>query len=198
MPSVYPTALDVLPNKIDHIDTFFADDINTPAQGIMSLQALIGAGATVPTSNATANTIAKRNSNGDISVAYLNALLGLQAAKSTQAAPVFAVDVANLGTGFTLANTAIAYPFSLANVFGGIWMIKETTTDGHMAVLLNAGHNVIMLAESSSGTIFSTTAGHGGTVNVYTHGSLYCPAVENLRGGSRTFEVTGWRLSATS
>lgn len=193
----YPTTIDSTLNVTDHVTRIRAADVNVANSAIMALENLLGAGATLPTANATASTIVKRNSNGDASFAYVNATSGVQVAKSTQAASVFAIDGANLGLGFTLADTAIAYPFGLSNNFCGIFMVKETV-DGHTAVLLNAGHNIVMIAESSGGTIFSTTASTASRINIYTHGSLFCPAIENKRGGSRTFHVIGFRLASSS
>jgi len=190
----YPTTLDAILNKTDHIDRLMAADVNVARTAIVSLETILGYGATLPTVNATANTIVKRNSNGDASFAYVNATLGVQTSKSTQASPVFALDVANYGSGFTLANDALAYPFGLANNFAGIFIIKETATDGHTAVLLSGGANMIMIAETSGGTIFSTTLDTASRVNIYPHGSLFCPTIQNKRGATRTFHVMGIRL----
>jgi hypothetical protein len=194
----YPTTIDSTLNVTDHVTRIRAADVNVANSAIMAIENLLGAGATLPTANATASTIVKRNSNGDATFAYVNATSGVQVAKSTQAASVFAVDAANLGSGFTLADTAIAYPFGLSNNFCGIFLVKETATDGHTAFLLNAGHTIIMLGESSGGTVFSTTASTASRINIYTHGSLFCPAIENKRGGSRTFHVVGFRLASSS
>lgn len=195
----YPTTLDVFPNQIDHVDTFDAADINNPAQGVMALQTLIGYGSGQPTVNATPLTIAKRDANGDVSFNTVNIANSLQVPKSTATIPLFAIDAANTGSGFTLANAAIAYPFGgPSNNFCGFFMVKETTSDGHTAFVFNAGHTIGMIWESSGGTVFSTVAGTANRINIYTHGSVFCPAIENLRGANRTFNVVGFRLASTS
>jgi hypothetical protein len=191
----YPTTIDSTLNVTDHVTRIRAADVNVANSAIMAIENLLGAGATLPTASATASTIVKRNSNGDASFAYVNATSGVQVAKSTQAASVFAVDAANLGAGFTLADTAIAYPFGLANNFCGLLIVKETATDGHTAFLLCGGQNMIMLGETSGGTIFSTTASTASRINIYPHGVYYCPSIENKRGGSRTLHVMGIRLA---
>lgn len=189
MPSVYPTSLDVLPNKIDHVDDFFADDINTPAQGVMSLQALIGSGASVPTANATPSTLMKRNSGGDVSINTLNALIGIQLARSTPSVPIFALDSANLGSPFAIANAATEYPFGLSNNFCGIFAVKDITSD-HSFVAMNAGHGLFQISDSSAGALFTTNPATATRMLIATHGSIFCPAITNKMGGSRNVTVT--------
>lgn len=189
MPSVYPGALDVISNKIDHVDTFNADDINTPAGGVMSLQALIGSGATVPTANATPSTLMKRNANGDVSINTINALIGVQLARSTPSVPIFALDSANLGATFTIANNATEYPFGLANNFCGIFAVKDIASD-HSFVAMNAGHGLFQIADSSAGALFTTNPATATRILVATHGSIFCPALTNKLGSTKTVSVT--------
>lgn len=189
MPSVYPGALDVLPNKIDHIDDFFADDINTPAQGVMSLQALIGFGATVPTANATPSTIAKRNSSGDISFNAINVLASIQIPRSTPSLPIIAIDSANLGATFSIADTATAYPFGLANNMSSIWIIKDIASD-HSAGFVNAGHGCFQIFDTSGGALFTTNPATASRMYCFTHGSLFCPAITNKLGSAKNVSAT--------
>ena len=184
----YPTTLDAILNVTDHITRIQAADVNVARSAIMAIENILGYGATLPTVNPTANTIAKRDASGNTSFNLLLTTGGIQVPRSSPSAPIFGVDAVTFGSTFTIANNATAYPFGLADVMSGLFVVKETASD-HSVFCINAGHALGFIVDTSGGALFTTNPATGSRVLLETHGTLFCPAITNKLGSTKTFIV---------
>ena len=148
---------------------------------------------------ATASTIARRDSSGNLTAAAITGTLGTftsgVAVTRSGGTAVFGIDASGTGSALTLANNATGTPFGNANNFSGVIFINETAFNGINAVFLCAGGVTSLLAESAAG-YYTNTATTANRANIYYSANVL--TIENKQGGSRTFNVFGIRTRASA
>jgi hypothetical protein len=114
-------------------------------------------------------------------------------AKKSAGTAVFAVDTTS-GSDLTIANNAVAYPFSNANNFAGLIVVTDTSNTGNSAVFLTSASNMILV--SQTGSSFSNTSGTAAKTNFYISGGVV--VIENKSGVSTNYSVQAHRTRTTS
>ena len=116
---------------------------------------------------------------------------GLQLLTST-GLEQFAID--NGFGSMNIANNAVAYPFSNANVFSGLFIVNDQSVNGEVALFLSGGNGIKLVGQT--GTHFTVSAGTASSINVYI--SSNAVVIENKLGVTVAVNATAIRTRVTN